>query len=216
MSLLGIATRAVEAIVHDLSEPRTVAILCAARKTAYRDIPGLEIYDEAMDARTFTGGMPVIAHPPCRYWLKHGLGTIARQHAKPQQIVDEKMLGMWCVLQVRKYGGIVEQPARSELWDRCGLPIPGSPQSPDSFSLAVWQSWWGCPVRKATWLYFRNISQFAVDIPFVLTPRQTKSQYRRYWQAGSGKSGKEIRSHTVPAFANWLVDLARTAVVTPC
>ena len=34
---------------------KTVAILCAARKRTYRDIPGLEIYDEDRDCRNFPG-----------------------------------------------------------------------------------------------------------------------------------------------------------------
>lgn len=37
-----------------------------------------------------------------------------------------KELGLWCAEQVRKWGGILEQPAHSRLWEAAGLPRPGS------------------------------------------------------------------------------------------
>jgi hypothetical protein len=191
---------------------RTVAILCAARKTAYWDIPDVEVYDEVRDARTFPGGIPVIAHPPCRRWTSYGKnmlkGTEKRfgTHPDPDDVRQEKQLGLWCAEQVQENGGILEQPAKSELWSAAGLPMPGSPQSSDSFSLAVWQSWWGFPCRKATWFYFRGISMFSIEIPFrLLSHRQSALRFENH---------KFYRSHTVPALAQWLVDLARTAAVT--
>ncbi len=189
---------------------RTVAILCAAKKTAYRDIPGLEIYDEARDARTFQGGMPVVAHPPCRYWLPHGFGTIARAAVTPEKIKAEKELGFLCVKHVLECGGILEQPARSLLWKEGGLPVPGLAQSPDSFALHVWQAWWGMPVKKGTWLYFRGINQFAIDIPFCLHAKGADKKWYRNPFGGHAERTRQS-SHTVPAFAQWLVALARTA-----
>ena len=129
----------------------TIAVLCAARKTAYRDIPNVEVYDEVRDARTFQGGMPVIAHPPCRRWTKFGrdmLKGFSKRHPghappSPDEIENERQLGLQCVRMVQVNGGIVEQPAKSGLWEAAGLPLPGSPQSEDSFSLLVWQAWWG-------------------------------------------------------------------------
>ena len=68
---------------------KTVAILCASRKTAYRDIPGVEIYDEDRDARTFPGGMPVIAHPPCRRWTRYGMAMTKARFTRHGIITPE-------------------------------------------------------------------------------------------------------------------------------
>lgn len=45
-----------------------VAALCVAGNSIYKGMPGVICYDKARDARQFTGGMPVVAHPPCRFW----------------------------------------------------------------------------------------------------------------------------------------------------
>lgn len=196
---------------------RTVAVLCAARKTSYREIPGVEIYDEVRDARTFPGGMPVIAHPPCRRWTTFGANMLkaTAKHGNrlptDAEIKQERELGLWCARQVQENGGILEQPAGSKLFESAGLPLPGLPQSPESFSLHVWQAWWGYPLKKGTWLYFCGISKFVIEIPFVLRPLNTHDG--REWDFKISHSSR-MRSHTVPAFANWLVDLARTAVVS--
>ena len=200
---------------------RTVAVLCAARKTSYRQIPGVEVYDEDRDAYTFPGGMPVIAHPPCRRWTRFGMAMLKARYTRyglvtpEEDIVSERKLGVWCANQVLECGGILEQPAGSKLFAAAGLPLPGSPQSSDSFSLHVWQSWWGYPVKKGTWLYFRGIPMDAIDIPFRLWNPAPGQQW--YWYnrgKGSGSANAHIRSMTVPALAQWLVTLARSAVVS--
>jgi|SRR5580700_924170 hypothetical protein len=197
---------------------RTVAILCAAKKTAYRDMEGVEVYDIDRDARTFGGGMPVVAHPPCRRWTKFGddmLKGLSRRWPNAMlptrdEIEAEKNLGIWCAEQVKENGGILEHPARSRLFATAGLPLPGSPQSADSFSLHVWQRWWGFPTKKGTWLYFRNISQFAIEIPFVLhNSGRDRDKFQNICH--------DARSRTTPAFGQWLVALARSArMEVPC
>jgi len=58
---------------------KTVAVLCAAPRTIYRSLEAVEVYDRRRDARTFAGGMPIIAHPPCRGW-----SAKTRHQAKPE------------------------------------------------------------------------------------------------------------------------------------
>jgi len=77
-----------------------VAVLCARANSNYVGIPGVQIYDRKRDARTFPGGMPVIAHPPCRAW-----SVFCAAQAKPEP--GEMELGLWCVEQVRRWGGIL-------------------------------------------------------------------------------------------------------------
>lgn len=52
----------------------TVAVLFARTDSVYRSLPDVEVYDIERDARTFAGGMPVVAHPPCRaaLWPRPG------------------------------------------------------------------------------------------------------------------------------------------------
>jgi len=45
-----------------------VAVLCVSALSIYKGLPGVECYDPKRDVRTFAGGMPVVAHPPCRSW----------------------------------------------------------------------------------------------------------------------------------------------------
>lgn len=178
---------------------RTIAALCVSRRSVYHAMPGVEAYHAERDARTFSGGMPVVAHPPCRTW-----SAFCRQQvtAGPDVQKQEQELGLWCVGQVREWGGILEQPAKSHLWAAAGLPGPGDMSDDNSWSLECWQAWWGYSVRKATWLYFRGISAADVDVPLRLHP------------AGGDRRAVQLMSHaqrsaTVPAFAEWLVAHAR-------
>ena len=165
----------------EVAELSRVAVLCCRPHSVYKSIEGLDCYDRRRDARTFAGGMPVIAHPPCRYWLKGLFGRQARAAADAAAIQAERELGLRCAEQVKRWGGILEQPRGSELWEAADLPPPGR-MRPREFSLLVWQSWWGFEFRKATWLFFSGIDRDQIRLPIM-----------------------HMR------FANWLVDLARMA-----
>jgi len=159
---------------------------------------GVDVYDAKRDARTFQGGCPVIAHPPCRSW-----SAFCAHQAKAEP--GERELAMFCARAVQEWGGILEQPAHSRLWVAAGLPKPGTwDGTADSWSAEVWQAWWGYPMRKATWLYFSLIPPSIVRYPLRLHPRGGD---RRAEQVMS----KQQRSATPEAMAAWLVDLARQA-----
>lgn len=93
------------------------AVLFVERNSIYKTFPGLDCYDEDRDARTFPGGMPVIAHPPCRLW-----GRLRSFSTAPE---SEKDLARFAVAMVRQWGGVLEHPAHSTLWKDRGLPLPG-------------------------------------------------------------------------------------------
>ena len=178
---------------------RTVAILCSARKTHYRDMPGVEVYDEVRDARTFAGGMPVVAHPPCRAW-----SAFCRHQAKPEP--GEMELGPWCVEQVRTWGGVLEHPALSRLWEHCNLPLPGE-RTVDEWTMRVKQSWFGDSRTKNTWLFIVGVEPSELpDIPLRLHSPQGD---RRRWQLMSHQQ----RARTSREFNGWLVEVARRAIV---
>lgn len=102
-------------------------------------------YDEKKDATTYTGPLPVVAHPPCGPW-----GRLYRRAKK-----DRADLAVIAVEQVRRYGGVLEHPADSKLWGYCDLPHPFS-LFPDAFggrTYCIAQGDFGHPAPKFTWLY---------------------------------------------------------------
>ena len=179
---------------------KTIAILCAAKSSAYHHMEEVEVYDVARDMRTFQGGMPVIAHPPCRSWSAY-----CAHQAKPDP--GEKELGPLCVQWLRECGGILEHPAHSRLFDFCKLPKPSWTVGWKKSEMPVWtmevlQGWWGDSRSKTTWLCFFDIPPGSVRIPLRFVNPEGD---RRRWQLMS----KIQRSATHPAMCKWLVETAR-------
>ena len=140
--------------------------------------------------------MSVVCHAPCRPWSAH-----CAHQAKPEP--GEKELGPFCAEMLRQWGGVLEHPAHSRLFDAANLPKPGGSHA-DLWTVEVWQAWWGYPMRKATWLCFCGVSPEQIEVPFRLHPRGGD---RRTEQLMS----KHQRSATTLEFATWLVDVARRA-----
>jgi len=179
-----------------------IAVLCAARNSVYHELAGVEVFDERRNARTFAGGCPIVAHPPCRSW-----SVKTKHQAKPAP--GEPELGLWCCEQLQRWGGVLEQPAFSKLFSAAGFPHPSirQPEGP-VWTIEVWQAWWGYPMKKATWLAFCGIPRASVDVPMRLHPR---GQDRRAEQ----RMSRNQRSATTREFAEWLVAYARTSNVSP-
>lgn len=193
-----------------MSAPRCAALF-VRRDSVYKTIPGVDCFDIERDARQFPGGVPVIAHPPCRAW-----GQL-RGLANPRP--DEKQLAIFAVQLVRRYGGVLEHPEKSTLWPVAGLPEPGRLDSFGGWTLPILQKWWGHRAEKATRLYVVGCSPAEIpDIPLVLgrAERVCGSSGRRRdgqrLKAGDQGFRSEItkaeREHTPPDLAIWLVNLA--------
>ena len=171
---------------------RAVAVLFAMRGSVYHHIPGCDVYDIERDARTWRGGCPVIAHPPCRSWGR--LRTFAQPRA------DERELAVWSVEQVRRWGGVLEHPSASKLWDEVALPPPGSYRDKfGGWTLPISQRWWGHPCEKRTLLYIvgirpRDMPPYPLDLAAPLRTVQSLHS--------------DDSERTPPELACWLVDLA--------
>lgn len=179
-----------------------VAVLFARQDSVYKNISGCDVYDIERDARTFPGGIPVVAHPPCRAWGR------LRQFSKAR--TDEKALAPWAVEQVRAWGGVLEHPAESTLFGHCELPRPGEfPDEHGGWTLAIEQFHWGHRAEKATWLYIVGCLQS--DIPAIPRrpgkPTHCVRPTKSYPRLPS--ITKPEREHTPPALAEWLVELAK-------
>lgn len=173
----------------------------------YKTLAGVDVWDKERDALRWPGGCPVVAHPPCRAW-----GSL-RGLARPSPC--EKDLALWAVQQVRRWGGVIEHPARSLLWNACNLPRPGEPA--DCFggwTLAAPQFWWGHRANKATWFYIVGVSPRELPVlPLKLgEATHTVSSCRRI---NGVKARPELsragREATPLALATWLVEVARKA-----
>lgn len=185
---------------------KTVSVLFARKDSIYKTLPDLDVWDAERDALKWPGGTPVIAHPPCRAW--GGL----RHMAKP--LDGEKELAIWSIKQIRKFGGVLEHPKRSQLWPELNLPLGTKSDRWGGFSLLVNQLQWGHRAEKATLLYVCGCNR--KDLP----PIPLTLEYAQYTVSTSGrradgkrKAGREISKSeheaTPIAFAKWLVELAR-------
>ena len=197
---------------------RPVAALYVQPKGCYVGLPGVDAWDEARDARKYTGPHPVVAHPPCARWsrlarfceVRHGLKVgadggcfAAALHA------------------VRTYGGVIEHPAFSKAWAHFGLPRPDTKQAGwqpgacGGFSCYVEQGRYGHAVKKATWLYVFGVEfNDLPELNWGHTPdsRGTISK-NQDWRGGMDKwrdtTGHRVANATPEAFREVLLSIAR-------
>lgn len=169
---------------------------------ASKDGRQIDAFAATQDARRYAGPHPIVAHPPCgpwgRFWWNYKGGEGARS------------CGLRAVEQVRKWGGVLEHPAHSSLWDAAGMPAPGEGHDhDDGYTLEVRQVDWGHPAVKPTWLYI--VGADPADIPPVPLPGQPTHVMVRLRRNKNElpELRKNLRHLTPPRFAAWLVELAR-------
>jgi hypothetical protein len=183
-----------------------VAVLFARADSVYKTMEGVDVWDIERDALKWPGLAPVVVHPPCRSWGR------LRWAAKPRD--GERELAIRAVEMVRVWGGVLEHPKASGLWRALNLPRPGSMADRwGGFSMEVKQFWWGHSCEKATWLYICGCERAEVPaVPLVFSEPSkvvTSSLYRRGDPRWKPHCTKAEREKTPPAFAEWLVELAR-------
>jgi len=179
-----------------------VAVLFARSDSNYRAVPGADVFDLARDALTFSGGMSVVAHPPCRAWGR------LRQFAKP--LPHEKAMAVFAVEQVRRWCGVLEHPAHSTLFDACAMPRPGAAaDSYGGYTVEVKQFHFGHRAEKLTWLYIVGCDREELpEFPHRHgEPTHCIRPSKAYPRLPSVT--KAEREHTPPLLCTWLVDVAR-------
>jgi hypothetical protein len=190
-----------------------IAALFVRRDSIYKTMPGVDAWDEDRDARLWPGGCPVVAHPPCRTWGK--LKAFAK--APP----GERELAILAVDLIRRWGGVLEHPAASDLWREITLPAPSAdPDDHGGWTLECDQFHWGHLARKRTRLYIVGVPRSSMpDVPFregepthcvsSLGGRRMSRDERRARASWKPELGPNRRDVTPPAFAEWLVEVAR-------
>lgn len=165
--------------------------LFVCRQSPYWGLLGDEAcFDIERDARTYAGSDPVIAHPPCRGWGRYAYKAKVRP--------GERELALFALDLVRRNGGIFEHPQSSQFWKAAGIVTGGLPDAFGGWAMDVRQCDFGHRAEKLTTLYMVGVERWpavpaAVERPAVTVERLCRQE----------------RERTPPAFARWLVDLAR-------
>ncbi len=195
-----------------------IAALYVETGGAYYGLDDVDPWDETRDARNYTGGSAVIAHPPCARWSP--LAYLNRaQHG--YRVGDDGGCFESALAAVRSFGGVLEHPAQSIAWRTFRLPVArrgcwtqslGDP----GWATEVSQSAYGHRARKRTWLYYVGETEppamdwadpdgecIVSDLHAGGTARDGRGNRPRMYQ-------REALS-TPPAFRDALIALARSA-----
>lgn len=179
-----------------------VAVLFVRKDSIYKSFRNCDCYDKERNALNFKGGMPVIAHPPCRAW-----GRLF-YFARPEP--GEKNLAVEAVKFVRENGGVLEHPADSKLWRELDMPKGRDIDRYGGWTLSVNQHWFGHKAQKRTWLYIvgcesKNIPEYSVNFN-VISHTICSSKKKN----GKKEVTRVEREATPEKFAKWLVELAES------
>ena len=207
-----------------------VAALFVDPHGVYAGLPGVDVWDEARDARLYAGPWPVVAHPPCARWSRLAGFTEARFGYKRG---EDGGCFEAALHAVREFGGVLEHPAYSDAWKRYELLRPSVREGwtldmHGGATCYVEQGRYGLPVKKATWLY-----AYGVELPELRwgwTPdsegEQPNGQWGGidgwrdrhkgvkaiggYWKTGHGRG---CTAATPETFRDVLLDMARSVRV---
>ena len=183
-----------------------VSILFVRKDSVYKTL-GVDCWDIERDAINWPGGNSIVAHPPCRAWGK------LSGFANPRP--GEKQLAIKSIELIREWGGVLEHPAASRLWNEINLPLPGKYDEYGGFSICIDQFWFGHKAQKKTLLYicgcrqsdFPPIPMRFDAVEYVVTvPKKNKFGRR---PNNKKEITKAEREHTPIKLAEWLIEVAR-------
>lgn len=195
------------------SDPIQVAALFVEAGGIYDGLPGVDAWPEFRDARLYTGPHPVVAHPPCQRWGAMANVNYARWGGEHNRPGNDGGCFAAALAAVRRWGGVLEHPAKTRAWAAYGLPSPttGWNRAPcGGWVCEVWQSAYGHRANKATWLY-----AFGLRPPELNWSRPVGShQIGFHDQRGKARNkptlGRKEASATPPAFRDLLISMARS------
>jgi len=210
-----------------------IAALYVQPNGCYANLPDVDPWPEARDARTYAGPWPVVAHPPCERWGRYWSGGPS---ARVRRIKgDDGGCFAAALAAVRTWGGVLEHPEASAAWRAFDLLAPpragGWVAAGDGigWTCCVEQGHYGHRARKATWLYAAGVSSLpslqwgrsSAGLKFDDGCRSKEDRRRRqklgtlsgpYERGPDGISRALWRAATPPAFRDLLLSIARSAV----
>ena len=196
--------------MNEAFQKKPVAALFVRPDSVYKQMPGIDAWDELRDARRYKGPHPVVAHPPCRLWscMKH-FSTAP---------LSEKSLAYVAIKAVRSFGGVLEHPKGSSLWKEAPLPLVGELDGWGGYTIEVEQFWFGHKAEKKTLLYIVGCPKerlptmpvrFGEPTHVIDRPGRTRKKHRPNSAGYKPWVSKSEREHSPPAFAAWLIEVAR-------
>jgi hypothetical protein len=208
--------------------PRPIAALYVEPEGCYRDVPGVDPWDEARDARTYAGPHPVVAHPPCQRWGRFWHGSTRKPHQF--KLGDDGGCFAAALTAVCRYGGVLEHPADSKAWTLFDLAKPrrgagwteaGMSEVGPVWTCYVEQGHYGHTSRKPTWLLVAGVPRHLLpELNWTrgaqrLDPRMVERHgYAKARRIGvvalvGGKDKTKIRNATPAPFRDVLLGIAR-------
>lgn len=205
-----------------------VAALFVETDGCYWDLPNVDPWDEARDARRYAGPHPVLTHPPCQRWGRFWHGSSRKPHQF--QLGDDGGCFEAALAAVRTWGGVLEHPADSHAWTHFGIDRPDRfkgwrPVSDGGWTCYVEQGHYGHMSRKPTWLFVDRIARKQLPelnwtkgeqrLHPVALERYGYEKARRIGMTAmiGGKDKTKIRNATPLPFRDVLLGIARLAAL---
>lgn len=198
----------------------TVAALYVDPRGVYADLPGIEVWDEARDARLYAGPWPVVAHPPCNKWSP--LAYINQRRLPDYHLGDDGGCFAAALSAVQTFSGVLEHPRSSVAWATHGLPraLRGSWQAFTLDGSIAWatvadQGTYGHRAQKATQLVYVGNGE-----PAALDWRESPSRVvvSGFLHRTGTDESRRVRpreaASTPPPFRDVLLAIARSAATT--
>ena len=179
-------------------------------------MPGVDAWPEQRDARKYRGPWPVVAHPPCQLWGAFAPINYKRWGGEHNRPGNDGGCFAAALDSVRRFGGVLEHPAKTRAWAAYGLTKPvgiGWQRGIDGgWVCEVWQSAYGHRAAKATWLYYVG-AEPPMELRWERPPGTHQIGY--YDQRGKAANkptlGKREANATPIEFRDALIALARHA-----
>lgn len=207
-----------------------IAALFVDPRGSYAGLPGVDLWDEARDARLYPGPWPVVAHPPCQRWGKLRAGQLLWIKRTGQRKVKGDDGGCFAaaLAAVRRWGGVLEHPWGSHAYPHFGLNVP--PRA-GGWIMADWQGGWTCCVEQGRYGHYARkptlLYAFGVDLPDLdwgigeprldpaVVERMGLARAKRLGEVGARGGGTDSKSRNgdgVP-IRDLLISMARSHCV---
>jgi hypothetical protein len=189
-----------------------IAALFVETNGVYFNVPGVDPWDVHRDARRYDGTQPVVAHPPCQLWVNFAALNYKRYGGEHNRPGNDGGCFASALASVRRCGGVLEHPAFSRAWVAHDLQIPVVGKwrqdfRTDDWVCEVWQSAYGHPARKRTWLLYSG-RQPPADMDWS---RKPGTHQVGWFDRIKPTLSKKDANKTPLAFRNALIALARSA-----
>jgi hypothetical protein len=190
-----------------------VAALFVETHGCYIGLPDVDPWPIERDARLYPGALPVVAHPPCQLWTRFAHVNYARWGGEHNRPGNDGGCFESALVNLRRYGGVLEHPAFSDAWKAYDLPRPagiGWQASMDGlWTCEVWQAAYGHKARKRTWLLY---SGSVPPLNLIWERPEGSHQIGFHDQRGKDRNKPTIRGRaanaTPIAFRDALIQLA--------